>query len=40
MSLGPAFSHFCEVAGRASAIVMLVGLGSFVFAATAFDILH
>jgi len=40
MSIRSALSHVCEIAGRASAIVMLVGLGSFAFAATAFDILH
>jgi hypothetical protein len=40
MLFKPALGHFCEVVGRASAIVALAGLGSFVFAATAFDFLR
>jgi hypothetical protein len=34
------FNHCCEVVGRASAIIMLAGMGSIVLAATALDVLR
>jgi hypothetical protein len=30
--------HYCEVAGRTSALIMLTALGSVVFVATALDL--
>ena len=38
MHFKPAFMHYCEVAGRTSALIMLMALGSFAFAATAVDL--
>jgi hypothetical protein len=40
MLLRSGFNHYCEVVGRASAIIMLAGMGSIVLAATALDILR
>jgi hypothetical protein len=34
------FNQFCEIVGRASAIIALVGMVVLVFAATAVDILR
>jgi hypothetical protein len=40
MLLGLGFNQCCEIVGRASAIIALVGMGSLVFAATAVDVLR
>jgi hypothetical protein len=40
MLLKSGFYHYCEVVGRASAIIMLVGMGSIVLAATVLDVLR
>jgi hypothetical protein len=38
--LRPEFNHYCEVVGRASAIVAFVSMASLILAATAFDVLR
>jgi hypothetical protein len=40
MLLRVQFNHYCEVIGRASAIVALVTMTSLILAATAIDILR
>jgi hypothetical protein len=40
MLLRYGLNHYCEVVGRASAMIMLAGMGSIVLAATAFDFLR
>jgi len=40
MQLGDAIFHWCSMAGRASAIIMLAGMGSFILAATVVDLWH
>jgi hypothetical protein len=40
MPLGLGFNQCCEIVGRASAIIALAGMGSFIFAATAVDVLR
>jgi hypothetical protein len=34
------FNHYCELAGRLSAVIAFAGMGSLVLAAIAFDVLH
>jgi hypothetical protein len=34
------FNHYCEIAGRTSAIVVLASMASLILAATAADVLH
>jgi hypothetical protein len=40
MLLRSRFNYGCEVVGRASAIIMLASMGSFILAATAVDVLR
>jgi hypothetical protein len=40
MLLRPEFNHYCEVIGRASAIVAFVSVALLILAATAIDILR
>jgi hypothetical protein len=40
MLLRSGFNHYCEVVGRALAMIMLAGMGSIVLAATALDVLR
>jgi hypothetical protein len=40
MLLRLGFNQFCEIVGRASAIIALVCMGSLVFAATVVDVLR
>jgi hypothetical protein len=40
MLLRLGFNQSCEIVGRASAIIALVGMASLVFAATAVDVLR
>ena len=40
MLLRPQFVHYCEVVGRASALVALVTMASIILAATAVDVLR
>ena len=40
MFLRPQFDHYCEVVGRASALVALVTMASIILAATAVDVLR
>jgi len=38
MHFRPSLMHYCEVAGRTSALIMLAAWGSFAFVATALDL--
>lgn len=40
MLLISGFKHYCEVVGRASAMIMFAGMGSIVLAATVLDVLR
>jgi len=40
MMLKSGFNHYCEVVGRASAMIMFASMGSFVLAAAALDVWH
>lgn len=40
MLLRLGFNQYCELVGRSSAIIALVGMGSLVFAAIAVDVLR